>query len=512
MSAGDSPVSDPHKPARPGVESAAAGDAPRRQALDYLLSRIDYERSVAVPYGEPQYRLDRMHDLLERLGRPDRKFPIIHVAGTKGKGSTSALIAAALTACGISCGLFTSPHLERLEERFVVDGAQCTGEELAALVEQVRPTVAAMDAELAAREPPESGPTYFELTTAIALLHFAARGVAAAVLEVGMGGRLDSTNVCQSTISVITSISLDHTKQLGDSLAQIAWEKAGIIKPGVPVVSGVMAPEALAVVERTAAERGCRLVQLGREFDFSYSPPQTLPSPLAGEGPGVRGTQPSDRHVLAAPSAIDFHSHEFPRRAGGVATTLADVRFGLLGKHQAANCAVALAVLEELRRLHWNLPEHDVRRGLAELYWPARVETIARAPTVVLDAAHNVASIQALIETLDESFAARKRILLFATTQEKDVAGMLKLALPKFDEVVLTRYLHNARGVPVAELAGIAARTSHRNWRTAADPTEAWSIVHSLEPTHDDLVCIAGSFFIAAQMRPIVAADPLRPA
>ena len=500
MPAGDSPLSDPREIERPGVESSAAGEAPRRQALDYLLGRIDYERSVAVPYGEPQYRLDRMRDLLERLGRPDRKFPIVHVAGTKGKGSTSALIAAALTACGISCGLFTSPHLERLEERFVVDGRQCTGDELAALVEQVKPIVAAMDAELAAREPPESGPTYFELTTAIALLHFAARGVAAAVLEVGMGGRLDSTNVCQSTISVITSISLDHTKQLGDSLAQIAWEKAGIIKPGVPVVSGVTAPEALAVVERTAAERGCRLVQLGREFDFSYVPVNSNES--ADPSGGVRGDA----------SSIDFHFHEFPRRVGGVAATIADVRFGLLGKHQAANCAVALAVLEELRRLHWNLPEHDVRRGLADLYWPARVETIARAPTVVLDAAHNVASVQALIETLDECFAARKRILLFATTQEKDVAGMLRLALPKFDEVVLTRYLHNARCVPVAELAGIAARTPHRNWRAAADPSEAWSIVHSLEPTRDDLVCIAGSFFIAAQMRSIAAARPLRPA
>lgn len=490
MSAGDAPLSDPLKSEQPVADSAASGDLRRRQALDYLLSRIDYERSVAVPYDEPRYRLDRMRDLLERLGRPDRKFPIVHVAGTKGKGSTSALIAAALSACGISCGLFTSPHLERLEERFVVDGAQCSGEELASLVDRLRPIVAAMDAELAAREPPESGPTYFELTTAIALSHFAARGVAAAVLEVGMGGRLDSTNVCQSTISVITSISLDHTKQLGDSLAQIAWEKAGIIKPGVPVVSGVTAPEALTVVERTAAERGCRLVQLGREFDFNYTPTR------------------ADESAPAA-SSIDFRFHDFPRRVGSAETAIPDVRFGLLGKHQAANCAVALAVLEELRRLHWTLPLRDVRRGFAELYWPARVETIARKPLVVLDAAHNVASIQALTETLDECFTARKRILLFATTQEKDVVGMLKLALPNFDEVVLTRYLHNARGVPVAELAGVAARTSHRNWRTAADPAEAWTIVQSLEPARDDLVCIAGSFFIAAQMRPIVALRPL---
>ncbi|MCE9607446.1 MAG: bifunctional folylpolyglutamate synthase/dihydrofolate synthase [Planctomycetia bacterium] len=479
MSSGDPPLRNTLPPA----------DDARRRALDYLLSRIDYERSVAVPYGEPQYRLDRMHDLLERLGRPDRKFPIVHVAGTKGKGSTSAFVAAALTACGISCGLFTSPHLERLEERLAVDGEPCTGDELAALVERVRPTVAAMDAELLGRSPPESGPTYFELTTALALLHFAARNVAAAVLEVGMGGRLDSTNVCQSTISVITSISYDHTKQLGDTLAEIAWEKAGIIKPGVPVVSSVMAPEASVVVERTAAERGCRLLQLGREFDFVYHAPH---------------------HLEAAPaaSAIDFEMHEFPRRTGGTASKqLGQVEFGLAGKHQAANCATALAVLEELRRLGWSLPEREVRRGLRELRWPARVEVIAREPCVVLDAAHNTASIQALLETLDECFTARRRILLFATTLEKDVGGMLRLLLPKFDHVVLTRYLQNVRGVPVAELQSLAEQIPCRNWQIAQDPTEAWSLIQALEPRADDLICIAGSFFIAAQMRKVIEAS-----
>jgi dihydrofolate synthase/folylpolyglutamate synthase len=494
MPPGDQPTSplEVRSVDTPAVESEA-----RRRALDYLLSRIDYERSVAVPYDEPRYRLDRMRDLLERLGRPDRKFPIIHVAGTKGKGSTSAFISAALTACGYSCGLFTSPHLEKLEERFAVDGEPCTGDELAALVEQVRPIVAAMDEELLTRTPAESGPTYFELTTAIALLHFAARGAAAVVLEVGMGGRLDSTNVCQSTISVITSISFDHTKQLGDTLAQIAWEKAGIIKPGVPVVSGVLAPEALAVVERTAAERGCRLVQLGREFDFVYRPPQGL-------------------QYAPTPSSLDFTRLEFPRRANGAADIMRDimrdVEFGLCGKHQASNVAVALAVVDELRRLNWNLPDHGVRRGLRELRWPARVEVIAREPCVVLDAAHNVASVQALVDTLDECFAARRRVLIFATTQEKDVAGMLRFVLPKFDDVVLTRYVQNIRGVPVAELIALAAHTSHRNWRSAADPTEAWSLVYSLGLDRDDLVCIAGSFFIAAQMRSIIALRPLRPA
>jgi dihydrofolate synthase/folylpolyglutamate synthase len=450
--------------------------AARQAALDYLLGRIDYERSVAVPYGEPQYRLDRMRDLLERLDRPDRRFPIVHITGTKGKGSTSAMIAAALTACGLTTGLYTSPHLERLEERFQVDGVPCPGDEFARIVEQMRPVVAVMDEAAARRSPAEGGPTYFELTTAIALLHFAARGCDAVVLEVGLGGRLDSTNVCQSTVSVITSISFDHTKQLGTTLGEIAWEKAGIIKPGVPVVSGVTGHEPRLVIEQVAKERGSRLIQLGRDFDFDYRAPTHL------EREPARGELDFRRHDAAGTGVWD------------------DVQLGLVGRHQAANAATALAVVEELRRLGWNLSDAGVRRGLAEAAWPARIEVIARRPCVVLDAAHNIASVDALLATLDTSFAARRRMLVLASTQEKDVAGMVRLLLPKFDHVVLTRYTQNPRGVPVEELAALAAETPCTNWSVAADPAAAWDAIHRLAPTPDDLVCITGSFFIAAQM------------
>lgn len=457
----------------------------RRRALDFLLGRIDFERTVAVPYGEPKYRLDRMRDLLERLGRPDRALPIIHVAGTKGKGSTSAMVAASLSACGLSVGLYTSPHLERVEERMAVDGVPATGDELAALVDLVRPTIAAMDEELLRRAPPESGPTYFEITTALALLHFRRRQVDAAVLEVGMGGRLDSTNVCQSIVSVITSISYDHTKQLGDTLAEIAGEKAGIIKPGVPVVSGVTTPEARDVIRRTAAERGCRLLELERDFEFAYRPPLLL-------------------EQAAVCGEIDYRLHD------GRSELVCDaVRVGPLGRHQGANAAIALTVVEELRRLGWNLPDDGVRRGLAELQWPARVEVAARRPCVVLDAAHNAASIAALLATLDESFAAQRRILVFATTQEKDVAGMLRQLLPRFDDVVLTRYQQNPRGVPVEELTDIATALKMTNWQAAADPESAWKVVHQLVTSPDDLICITGSFFIAAQMRRQLQSRPL---
>ena len=196
--------------------------------------------------------LERMRLLLEEIGSPELGLPIIHVAGTKGKGSTSAMIAAALSAAGFRTGLFTSPHLERIEQRLAIDGQACESVEFAALVERLRPAVEALDRRMAAGQ---AGPTFFEITTAMAFLHFQRRKVQAAVLEVGLGGRLDATNVCQPAVSVITNISFDHTQQLGNTLAAIAGEKAGIVKPGVAVVSGVVEPEAREVIRGVCGAR-----------------------------------------------------------------------------------------------------------------------------------------------------------------------------------------------------------------------------------------------------------------
>jgi dihydrofolate synthase/folylpolyglutamate synthase len=208
---------------------------------------------------------------------------------------------------------------------------------------------------------------------------------------------------------------------------------------------------------------------------------------------------------------LNFRIGRDAARRGASVRETADVELGLVGRHQAANAALALATIDELRRLGWNLPEPLVRRGLAELEWPARVEVAARRPCVVLDAAHNVASVEALLATLSESFSARRRILVFATTQEKDVAGMMRLLLPAFDEIVLTRYTQNPRGVPVGELRQIAQALTHTNWQVADDPVEAWSMVHAMKPGAEDLVCVTGSFFIAAQMRRQIESRPLAP-
>jgi len=466
------------------MQPVSTSSLDRDAALQFLLGRIDYERTSVVPYGNREFRLDRMRELLSRLGNPEAGLKIVHVAGTKGKGSTAAMTAAMLTAAGYRAGLYSSPHLERVEERLAIDGQPCTSDEFVRLLAHTRAVVEAMDHLGAADDNGvPRGPTYFEILTAMALVHFAERRVDAAVLEVGLGGRLDSTNVCQPLVSVITSISFDHMKQLGNTLAAIAGEKAGIIKPGVPVVSGVVPAEPRDVIVEVARQNQSRLVELGRDFDFDYCPPRSLETTAAG-------------------GRIDFRY-----RSSGVERHLRNIDLKLVGRHQGANAAVALATLFELEQLGWKLPEQALREGLARVQWPARMEILCRRPTVVLDGAHNLASIQAVADVLAESFTARKRYLIFATTREKDLRGMLEHLLPRCDGVIFTRYLNNPRGVPPEELAALATEMGSPPQRICGDPAAAWREIQGLA-TADDLVLITGSFFIAAEMRAVVAATP----
>ncbi len=507
--------------------------ARREAARQFLMERIDYERTQSMPCSEEAMKLDRMRELLRLLDNPETGLPIIHVAGTKGKGSTSAMMAAVLSAAGYRTGLFTSPHLDRVEERMAIDGQPCSAEDLVELVELVQPQVAVLDqaakkgtgpicaqpgtdrrlvagrsgkldlTPFSPAQAAEHGPTYFEIITAMALCHFARRGAKAAVLEVGLGGRLDSTNVCMPCVSVITSISFDHTKQLGETLSAIAAEKGGIIKPGVPVVSGVLADEPREVIRAIARRGGCRLQELGVDFDFEYRPPRHL-------------------ERAASPGCVTFTR---PQAAVAPQGATADRGFalGLVGRHQAANAAVVLAVVEELRGAGWTIPEAAVRRGLAEVVWPARVEVVARRPAVVLDAAHNAASIAALVEVLDESFSARQRWLIFATTQEKDLRGMLGQLLGRFDRIIFTRYLNNPRSVPPEQLLALAEElcapgpqvggrdaSGTPEMEIAPDPADAWDAVRRVAEA-DDLICITGSFFLAAEMRRQLAERPFPP-
>jgi dihydrofolate synthase/folylpolyglutamate synthase len=433
-----------------------------------------------------------MQSLLAKLGNPQDALPIVHIAGTKGKGSTSAMIAAVLSAAGFRTGLFTSPHLECVEERIVIDGRQCTTAEFDTMIEAVRPAVEELDRTAGESAFEDIGPTYFEILTAMALLYFKRREATAVVLEVGLGGRLDSTNVCRPKVSVITSISFDHTAQLGNTLQAIAREKAGIIKPGVPVVSGVIEEEPRDEIRRIAEANGSRLVEAELDFRYEYTPPKHL----------EREPQCGILEFFAGSSDAGASGNCVPTLERG--NENASYEIALLGRHQAANAAVVLAMVNELRRQGWKISEEALRRGLAEVRLPGRVEVVSRRPAVVLDSAHNTASIAALIAALDESFSARRRILIFAATREKDNRGMMQLLLDAFDDIFLTHYTSNPRFVPPEELAEIAHELTGRRLATYASPAEAWKIA-AKNASPEDLICIAGSFFLAGEMRKILS-------
>lgn len=443
-----------------------------QERLDYLYGRLNYEW-LGMPKLPSELRLGRMRKLLRLLGDPHEALRVIHVAGTKGKGSTSAMLAAALSASGQRTGMFCSPHLHRLEERFSIDGRCASPEELIALTDAVRPAVEELDATCADER--YRGPTFFEITTAMGLLHFARQDSRAVVLEVGLGGRLDSTNVVHPVVSVLTSISFDHTKQLGNTLGAIAFEKAGIIKRGRPAVSGVIEPEARDVIRNVARERRSCLREIGTDYQAHYEPPE---QPLAA---------PSGGRVAVSTWRSDWGTIDVP----------------LLGSHQARNTAIALATLDVLREEGWSVSRDDVLRGFQNLTWPARVEILGRSPWLVIDGAHNVASAEALASTLQTCLPRTSRTLVFGTTKDKDLRGQLRALLPAFDRIVVTRYLENPRAVPPEEIVDAIRELDGRSPSLASGPAEALAVARRMTPS-DGLICVTGSMFLAAETRAVV--------
>jgi dihydrofolate synthase/folylpolyglutamate synthase len=442
-----------------------------REGLDFLYSRLNYEW-LGMPKVPAELRLSRMRRLLRRLGDPHEGLRIIHVAGTKGKGSTAAMLAAALTASGVRTGLYCSPHLHHLEERFTVDGKPASASELVALVDEVREAVEQL--ELDDPHHRDHGSTFFEITTAMGLMHFARRNVGAIVLEVGMGGRLDSTNVIHPLVSIITSISFDHTRQLGNTLASIAREKAGILKRGRPAVSAVQDAEARQAIRQVAGPRRCRLYELGTDFWYDAIPP---------EPPLIR---PTTYQVAARTRRTDWGVLKVP----------------LLGPHQAHNAGVALATLDVLAEIQPSLAvsRDDVFRGFAGLRWPARVEVLRQKPWLVIDGAHNGASAVALAETLRACFPPTRRSLIFGTTRDKDLPGQLLALLPWFDNVIATRYVENPRSLPPDTIAAAVLLLIGQTIRTTTDPAEALELAYRLTPP-EGLICVTGSLFLAAEAR-----------
>jgi dihydrofolate synthase/folylpolyglutamate synthase len=365
-------------------------EAAYNQALDYLYSFVDYSLKHAAELAKADFNLDRMRDLMAALGNPERQYIIIHVAGTKGKGSVSALAASALSAAGYRTGLYTSPHLQDYCERIQVDGAPISHADLAALVEEIKPAVARIRFI-----------TTFELTTALGFLYFAHQKVDIAVIEVGLGGRLDATNIVTPRVSVITSLSYDHMAVLGNTLTAIAGEKAGIIKEAVPAVSSPQREEALVVLEKVAKDRHAPLMLVGRDVLFEA------------------GTHTLDGQKLTVQGV--------------------ELKIPLLGAHQVVNAAVAYAAL---KASGLNVPDESIRKGFAEVSWSCRFEIVRREPPVVIDSAHNRDSALRLRQTLDDYFPGWPVLLLFCALEDKDISGMLAELLPCLERVIATRVDH----------------------------------------------------------------------
>ncbi len=439
-----------------------------QRALDYLYSFINFEHKTLDRYQSSKIDADRPRRLLAALGAPQDRFPAIHIAGTKGKGSVAAMCAASLHAAGLRVGLYTSPHLREFRERIRVltpddpDG-RIPEEAFAALIEQVRPVVDRL---------PDI--TWFEIVTAIAFLHFAQSAVDVGVIEVGLGGRLDATNVLTPLVSVITSLSLDHTQLLGNTLAQIAHEKGGIIKPGIPVVTANQPPEALRELERITAERAAPLTVVGG--DWRYEAVREHRDAQVRQRLIVYGAEP----VFIPPG------------------TAFDVV--LSGAHQLLNAAVALAALEKTRHSFPALDVAALSTGLATAQWDGRLQMVQREPgrpALLVDGAHNEDSAARLSAALQSDYTYDRLILIFGAPEDKNVAGMLDRLLPPADDIVVTTANHPRSATP-EQLAGMAAARG-RDVRLTHSVAEALTAAVNLAGP-DDLIVATGSIILIGDL------------
>ncbi len=426
-----------------------------RESLEYLMKYADYER---LPRSGIVWDLGRIERLLKRLGDPQYAARAVHVAGTKGKGSTSAMIASILRQAGYRVGLYTSPHLLSFTERIRVDGRPIDEVDWARLVEVVRPHV---EAENALGDLGEL--TTFEILTAMAFLHFRDVRADYQVVEVGLGGRLDATNVVRPEVGVITSISYDHTDVLGDTLAKIAGEKAGIIKPGATVVSAPQAAEAMAVIERACLEKGAPLVKVGRDVTW--------------------------RQAGFDETGQDFHVKG--RRRGY------DLLIPLLGGHQLENAASAVAVAEVLAEKDGNITPQAIIEGLRVVEWPGRLQVLRRRPWLVVDGAHNAYSMHRLGGALRAYFAYDHLMLILGFSGDKDIAGMVNEVTGMSGDIILAASRH-PRSVKPALLA-------EEFRRHGVAPRLAGSVGEAVRLAlagagPGDLICGTGSMFVVAEV------------
>lgn len=439
-------------------------------AMDYLSLQTNYERRPPRRHQRGVYTLDRMKKLLADLGNPQDSFKAVHIAGTKGKGSTATMLAEMLINNGMKVGLYTSPHVMDLRERVVIDHDMISKPKLAKLIARI--------AEVSANYE-DKKPTYFEILTAVALLWFAEENVDIAVIETGLGGRFDATNLVNPVVCAITSISIDHVPQLGDNLEKIAEEKAGILKHGVPVISSPQEPGVKKVLKRVAQDLECDLSFAGDDIRFSY------------RFEASREAGPQARICVTTPTSHFDH-----------------LLVPLVGEHQAINCGVAIGVLDRLKRLGYSIDDEKAVSGLTKVRMLGRMEMICEEPRVIGDGAHNAASIEALMRAIGQNVPYDSMVVIFGCCGDKDIDGMLKLIQLGADKVIFTK-VSSPRSADPADLAHRFAEVSGRMAQVAPTLGAAFEIAEKAV-TREDLICVTGSFYLVSDAKKLFADHPHR--
>ncbi|HUP26882.1 MAG TPA: folylpolyglutamate synthase/dihydrofolate synthase family protein [Chloroflexia bacterium] len=461
-----------------------------KEAYSYLNSFTNYEKTPGLQRDLGRNGLTRVRRFMALLGKPQDSFKSIVVAGTKGKGSVAAMLDSALRETGRRVGLYTSPHLHTFRERIRVDGEMISPADVARLVETIQPTVE----RIRQAGDPNALPTTYELATALAFLYFQERSIDIAVLEVGLGGRLDAVNVATPIVSVITSISMDHMEVLGNTLQEIAREKAGIIKPNGIVVTAPQVAEAMAPIKRVASRKKAKLKVIGEEVYLSSG---SLPEVMLDEE-GV----PLSQTFTVAYEPVEGSPQQKLR-----------VKIPLMGSHQQVNAAVAVSALLEVDRAGTSVSHNQILRGLANVSWPGRLEVIHRHPTVVADGAHNAESIAKLNQALFDLFYKQPLIVVFGSLRDKDMVGMLSeigtnqesVFGPEIRKLIVTAPGYQRAADP-KEVASLA-RAKKLDVQVAGSVSEALDLAEKLAGevrSPDDeapVIVVTGSLYIVAEAR-----------
>ncbi len=444
-----------------------------QQALDYLYSFVDYSLTRQLRYSPEKFNLARMFKLMKLMGDPHKKYPVVHIAGTKGKGSTAAMVASILRAAGYKAGFYSSPHLQDFTERIQVHGEPISREKLVERVDQIRPLVAQV---------PEI--TTFEITTAIAFMEFYKKQVDVAVVEVGLGGRLDATNVVDPLVSVITSLSFDHMNVLGDSIAQIAVEKGGIIKTKKPVVLAPQWKEAREVIEKIAEERKAPLTIIGRDYFYGEHSRS-----LNGQTFFLwsKDDQELVNDYISSGGRTEWEPEHFS--------------IPLLGTHQVENAATAYATIQILRENSLTINRESISAGFARVNWPGRFEIIQKSPLIIIDSAHNQDSALRLRLAMDDYLNGKPIVLLFGSSEDKDVRGMYSHLLPRVKTLVATRSTHPRAMEPklLVELANQFGKHAIETQTIEEGLNEAIK-----QAGKDAAIMVTGSIFVAAAVRDLI--------